>query len=90
VRKSFDIGAKSPFSINGRDRISDGLTEYSLSEVKNVNRQSFTRQLRDYSDYAQDTGRRFDLYVRPDTKLSGPLQDAISSGRINLRAIPKQ
>jgi hypothetical protein len=59
-----------------------------LSEVKNVTSMSYTRQLRDFAEYSQATGRRFDLYVRPDTRLSGPLADAIGDGLINLRYIP--
>jgi len=38
--------------------------------------------------YAQQTGRRFDLYVRLETKLSGPLEDAINAGIINRGYIP--
>jgi hypothetical protein len=48
---------------------------------------SYTQQLRDYADFAQETGRRFDLYVRPDTELSKPLMDAVGAGHINLRFI---
>ena len=59
-----------------------------MSEVKNVARQSFTQQLRDSVAYSQSTGRRFDLYVRPDTQLSGPLQQAIRRGASNLKFIP--
>lgn len=59
-----------------------------LSEVKNVSSLSFTRQLRDFADFAQQTGRQFDLYVRRSTRLSGPLKDAVQEGRINLLFIP--
>jgi Restriction endonuclease fold toxin 7 len=60
-----------------------------LSEVKNVESLSYARQLRDFADYAQQTGRRFDLYVRPNTSLSGPLERAVGpGGPINLRFIP--
>jgi len=90
VRAAYNIGDKVKLSINGRVRIPDGLNtaERSLSEVKNVNSLSFTRRLRDYSDYAQSEGFRFDLYTRPDTKLSGPLLNAIDSGFINHLTIP--
>ena len=91
VRNVYDIGEKPTQSIlmNGRGRLPDGLTKAALSEVKNVDRLSFTRQLGDYSDFAQQTGRSFDLYTRPSTKLSGPLQDAIDSGLINHLYIPQ-
>ena len=88
VRSDNDIGPKVKIEVNGRDRIPDGLNDTTLSEVKNVSNQSYTQQLRDFSDYANSTGRDFDLYVRPDTKLSGPLLDAIQDGNINLKFIP--
>ena len=90
VRAANDIGPKVRIEINGRGRVPDGLTDSVLSEVKNVQRLSFTRQLRDFADFAHQTGRRFDLFVRPNTRLSGPLQEAISPGkRINIRTIPE-
>ena len=89
VRATFNIGSKEFIRINGRGRIPDGLTANVLSEVKNVISVSFTRQLRDFSDFAQQTGRRFDLFVRPNTRVSGPLQDAIDSGLIQRVDIPQ-
>ena len=47
-----------------------------MIEVKNVKKQSNTRQLRDYSDYAKLTERNKTLKVRKDTKISKPLQKA--------------
>lgn len=89
VKDMYDIGAKSKISVNGRTRIPDGLTDDVLSEVKNTKKQSYTQQLRDFSDYADSNGLRMDLYTRTNTKLSKPLQDAIESGNINLRTIPE-
>jgi hypothetical protein len=88
VRSAYDIGPKASADIAGRTRIFDGLTDTTVSEVKNVARQSFTLQLRDSLSYAQSTGRTFDLYVRQDTYLTGPLREAIGRGDINLRFIP--
>jgi hypothetical protein len=90
VQSAYDIGDKAKLTINGRIRIPDGLNPFvrSLSEVKNVDSLSFTQQLRDYLEYAQNQGFRFDLYTRPNTQLSGPLQNIIDSGRINLLHIP--
>jgi hypothetical protein len=48
VRGTHDIGDKVSININGRVRIPDGLTDSTVSEVKNVANQSFTQQLRDY------------------------------------------
>lgn len=42
VRSSFDIGPKATAEIGGRTRILDGLTDSTVSEVKNVARQSYT------------------------------------------------
>ncbi|MFC0583873.1 RHS repeat-associated core domain-containing protein, partial [Ralstonia solanacearum] len=92
VRASCDIGSKETLTINGRTRIPDGLIPgVSLSEVKNVSRQSATQQIRDYVAYAEANGLRVDLYTRTDTRLSGPMQQMISDGRINLLPIlPKR
>lgn len=74
-------------------RFSDGSTDTTLSEVKNVQSLSYTSQLRDSVSCAQQTGRRVDLFVRGGsrpTTLSGPLQDALRhpSVPIHLRRIP--
>lgn len=87
VRGLFDIGSKDAIAINGRARVPDGLTATTLSKVKNVAKLSFTRQLRDCSDFARQTGRSFDLDVRQGTKLSQPLVHAIRNGPINLKFI---
>lgn len=90
VRAVHDIGDKAKITINGRPRVPDGLNEAArtLSEVKNVDSLSFTRQLRDYADFAQGRGFQFNLYTRPNTQLSGPLKNAIDSGLINHLHIP--
>lgn len=88
VRGSYDIGDKATAVIDGRTRIFDGLNSDAVSEVKNVASQSYTQQLRDSVSYAQANGLRFDLYVRPDTYLTGTLRQAVSDGLINLRFIP--
>lgn len=91
VTHAYDIGPKATRVINGRTRVFDGLTDEAVSEVKNVRHLAFTQQLRDTLQYAQRTGRRFDLYVRGGTNattLSGPLAKAVNEGLINLRWIP--
>ncbi len=70
VRASCDIGSKETLTINGRTRIPDGVTKDVLSEVKNVSRQSATRQIRDYVAYAEENGLRVD--VSADVKLTHP------------------
>ncbi|PVD50035.1 hypothetical protein DC498_22205 [Terrimonas sp.] len=70
-------------------RIPDGLTNTTLSEVKNVKNLSMINQLKDYMQYSQQNGLRFDLYVRPTTQLSRPLQQQVANGNINLLLLPK-
>lgn len=81
-------GPKEAIEVGDKIRIPDRLTKTTLEEVKNVKSLSFTRQLRDFSNFAQQKGLRFILYTRPDTKLSGPLQQAIKNGLIFQRFIP--
>ncbi len=88
VSAVYNIGGKQKISINGRVRIPDGITNTTLSEVKNVKSLSYTKQLRDFADIALQRGLGYNLYVRPSTKLSGPLQSAIRQGTINLKFIP--
>ncbi|RLB52787.1 MAG: hypothetical protein DRJ42_13790 [Deltaproteobacteria bacterium] len=89
VRGVHNIGPQTSIRVSGRGRRPDGLTDDVLSEVKNTRSLSFTRQLRDFADFAEQTGRRFDLFVRPGARLSGPLRRARDAGRINIREIPQ-
>lgn len=72
------------FSINGRDRIPDFIDKSRgiIAESKNVAKQSYTRQLRDYVDMATEMGTKLELYVRQNTKLSKTLQEVIDQGQI--------
>ncbi|RJN03864.1 hypothetical protein DEF97_004920, partial [Xanthomonas vasicola] len=90
VRATYNIGGKGFFVVNGRLRIADGLNKdlKTISEVKNTQSLDYTRQLRDYVDYAKLKGFDFHLYVRPGAKLSGPLEAAVKSKEITLRDIP--
>lgn len=88
VRRAYDIGPKVKVDVGGTKRIPDGLTDSTVSEVKNVGSLSYTRQIRDFEAYAQQSGRTFDLFVRPGARLSGPLRGADAAGRINIREIP--
>jgi hypothetical protein len=63
-------------------RFPDRLTEDTLEEVKNVQYQALTQQIRDYLAYAQANQLTFILHVHPETKYSGPLQDLIDAGQI--------
>jgi RHS repeat-associated protein len=91
VRSAYDVGPKVTVRVSGRTRILDGLNAEAVSEVKNVNYQAYTQQLKDGVTYAQQNGLRYDLYVRGGanpTTLSGPLEAAVRSGEISLRTIP--
>ena len=70
-------------------RIPDELGASVIGEVKNVSRLHYSNQLRDFAAYAKENELQFNLYVRRGTQLSGPLQDAVDSGAINLvRSLP--
>jgi hypothetical protein len=78
-------GPKVGVEINGRLRFPDELSPTSLKEVKNVERQSWTKQLKDYSDLARDRKVPFVLIVRENTILSGPLRAARDRGEVIIR-----
>jgi len=73
---------------SGAIRFPDALTDTTLTEVKNVGPLSFTQQFRDFVTYSLENSLEFQLYVRPSTQLSGPLQQAIANGQITLKTIP--
>jgi RHS repeat-associated protein len=84
VREKFAVGPKTQITVGDRARIPDGLLPSTLSEVKNTAYVPYTRQLRDYAEYAHSTNRRFDLYVRPDARLSPNLLHAREQGLVNI------
>ena len=90
VRSRFNIGTKGRVDVPGTDRsrIPDGITDTAISEVKNVKRLGFTRQLRDFVAIAKSQSKQFLLFVREETKLTGPLAEAIESGDIIIHFIP--
>ncbi len=49
---------------------------------------SYDARLHDMVDYANANGYTFELTVRPDTVLSGPLQEAVANGDIVLKTLP--
>lgn len=69
-------------------RVPDALSSTTLTEVKNVRSLSLTSQIRDFSAFARQEGLAFELVVRPNTRLSGPLRQAIQSEGIVLRTLP--
>ncbi len=69
-------------------RIPDGLSRTTLTEVKNVKSLSLTRQLKDFHLYSTQRGLQFNLYTRPNTTFSAPLQNLINQGSINVYTIP--
>ncbi|WP_241239509.1 RHS repeat-associated core domain-containing protein, partial [Xanthomonas sp. DAR33341] len=87
VRAVVDIGSKMAFEVRGTTRIPDGVTDSVISEVKNVKYQGYTSQIRDYAEIAKQTGRDFNLYVRSDTKISGPLREAAKRGDVKICVI---
>lgn len=88
MRAHHEIGPKSRIEVGPRTRIPDGITDEVLTEVKNVQKLAFTRQLKDFLEYSESRGLRFDLFIRPTTKMTGPLIEAIRHRRIIVRHIP--
>lgn len=66
----------------------DGLSRTSLTEVKNVKSLCLTRQLKDFHLYSTQRGLHFNLYTRPNTIFSAPLQNLINQASINVYNIP--
>ena len=69
---------------SGATRILDGLSRIFLTEIKNVERQSLTRQIRDLMEIARLEGVNFRLVVRNSTTLTKPLQSLVDQGRVTL------
>ncbi len=64
------------------------MTRRTVSEVKNVSEQYYTKQIRDYVHFARrNGGRTFYLYVRRSTHLSEPLKEAIGRKDVRVRYI---
>ena len=76
----------------GSYRVPDVLNdeERIIGEVKNVSYQPFTRQLRDYSGWAEQNGYSFELYIRDSTRMSGPLNQAVNQGKIMIKYLLKK
>lgn len=90
VRSVYAIGSREFIWVNGRLRIPDGINKAAMTvnEVKNVSYQAYTRQLRDYVDFARSRGMTFNLFVRPGAQISGPLEAARNAGQLTIREIP--
>lgn len=70
-------------------RVPDAITATTVTEVKNVSSLSLTSQIEDFLLYSQREGLTFNLIVRSNTTLSGPLQTLVDSGQVNLvRMLP--
>ncbi|RYZ75724.1 MAG: hypothetical protein EOP06_32045 [Proteobacteria bacterium] len=90
------LGPKVGIRIPGANnlRFPDNLTATTLTEVKNVRKQGFTGQLRDYVNYSKANNLDLDLFVRGSlhsqgpTTFTKPLADAIRRGDITPRYIP--
>jgi hypothetical protein len=59
-----------------------------IGEVKNVERQCLTSQIKDDIAFAKKNDLVFKLWVGADTVLSGPLADQVMDGNVELEIIP--
>ena len=71
--------------LSGKMRFPDDLTKKALKEAKNVKKQGWTAQLKDYAEIAKQKGVPFELWVRESTNLSGPLQAAEARGDVFIK-----
>ncbi|MCC7522670.1 hypothetical protein IT407_02635 [Candidatus Uhrbacteria bacterium] len=74
--------------VNGRTRypdfsgVVDGVDK--LIESKNVANLSATRQIRDFADAAENKGQVFEIWVKQNTNISGPLLQMQQDGRVDI------
>ncbi|MFI2562181.1 MULTISPECIES: putative toxin [Nocardia] len=68
----------------GARRVPDDIDhgQKRLTEVKNVQQQSLTEQIKDDLIYCQTNGYEFVLITDTNTKLTAPLQGLVDQGRI--------
>ena len=81
---------KEKIVVDSRTRIPDELDHKykTLTEVKNVKSQSFTKQLRDFHQYSLDNGYKMILYMPEGHPVTKPLQQQFDNGtiiRLNLK-----
>ena len=80
------VGVEGPLS--GRMRFPDQyIMGVLIKESKNVVRQGWTSQLKDYAALAKDQGIPFELWVRGSTRLSKPLMKAQSAGDVIIKIL---
>jgi hypothetical protein len=81
---------KKPIKIPGttRRRYPDFVDERKLVEVKNVQQQGLTLQLKDYISFAKEKNIPMTLHIRSNTKLTTPLKKAIEDSKINIEQLP--
>ncbi len=68
-----------------RRRYPDFVDQDELIEVKNVQQQGLTLQLKDYISFAKEKNIPMTLHVRPNTKLTKPLKQAIEDNGIEIK-----
>lgn|SRR5574337_2138222 len=68
-------------------RIPDVLTDTELVEIKNVQYQAMTNQLKDFLTYCAGSNRRLVLCIRDDARLSAEITSCIERGEIELRPV---
>jgi hypothetical protein len=67
------------YKINGGVRIPDFVLKKYIVEVKNVQRQALTKQIKDSIALASERNKTFMLITDKGTQLSNPLKEAIKS-----------
>jgi hypothetical protein len=71
-----------------RKRYPDWVDQEKLVEVKNVQQQGLTLQLKDYISFAKQENIPMILHFRSNTKLTKPLKKAIEDNKIHIEQLP--
>jgi len=85
AQRGIQAQGKRAIRVADRIRYPDRITRTTVEEIKNAKRLSYTRQLRDYQQWASMNNRKLVVHVRRNTELSGPLKEAWSRGELQIR-----
>ncbi len=86
VGKRFNIGQKDSYFINGRTRIADGINDVTktVTEVKFVAHQGYTKQLKDMVAFAKQAGLTARVILPKGAYASRALRKAEKNGDIKI------
>jgi len=81
-----DIGERHRYEgDSGKNRVSDGSNNSELIEVKNVNKQGLTKQIKDHIKESKTQGKDAKLIIDSRTEKTGPLKAAEDAGDLKIK-----